>query len=405
MTDARCRVCAANSLELVLDLGSVPLANAFRDPSDTAEEDRFPLGVTFCHTCSIAQLVELVDPEVMFRRYVYTPGASATWRDHCSELSDWLRARLGTTSPFVVEPASNDGTLLREVRTWAGRVLGVDPAENIAQMATDAGIPTLPKFFGTETAEELVAEYGQADLVVGTNVLAHVPDIVDFIRGASRLLTDDGLFVIEAPYLVDLVAGTAFDSIYHEHVSYLSVSALARVMPMGGLTLTHVERTPVHGGSIRFVGRKGSRQPDRTVGEFLAEEARLGFDDGRALEQFSAAVDRVRAEFRRVVAELRRHGRRVAAYGATEKGTILLNTAGLSRDDVQYIVDKSELKQGLLAPGTGIPVVSPDAIQHDPVDVLAILAWNIKEEVMKQESGFAARGGEFLIPIPYPTLV
>jgi novobiocin biosynthesis protein NovU/D-mycarose 3-C-methyltransferase len=347
----------------------------------------------------------LVDPEVLFRRYVYTPGASATWRAHCDELSQWLRAAVPVEDAFVVEPASNDGTLLREIDRWAGRVLGIDPAENIAQAATAAGIETIPRFFGAAVGADVAAEFGHADLIVGTNVLAHVPDIVDFIRGASRLLTDHGLFVIEAPYLVDLVAGTAYDSIYHEHVSYLSVSALANVLPMGGLTLTHVERTSVHGGSIRFVGRQQGHHADASVDEFLAEESRLGYGDGSALHQFSGAVDRVRAELVRCVGDLRRGGNRLAAYGATAKGTVLLNTAGLGRDDIEYIVDKSVLKQGLLAPGTGIPVVSPAAIHDDPVDVLAILAWNIKDEIIAQETAFSARGGKFLIPIPFPNLV
>jgi hypothetical protein len=402
---SRCRVCGSSRLELVVDLGAVPLANAFRAASDVGEEDLYPLGVTFCHSCTMVQLIHLVDPEVLFRRYVYTPGASVTWRMHCTKLSEWLRARVTAPAPFVVEPASNDGTLLREISQWAGRVLGVDPAENIARMASDAGIETLPEFFSEGFAQALAASYGPADVVIGTNVLAHVPDIVDFIKGARQLLSPDGLLVVEAPYLPDLVSATAYDSIYHEHVSYLSVSSLARVMTMGGMTLTHVERTPVHGGSIRFVAQKLGQPADATVLTFLEEEARLGYRDGTALRRFSDAVNAIRGALRGVVQSLTNEGKRLAAYGATAKGTILLNTAGLGRHEIRYIVDKSLLKQGLVAPGTRIPVVPPATIYDDPVDVLVLLAWNLKDEIIAQESAFAARGGRFLIPIPFPAIL
>ena len=218
-TAVACRVCGDSSTQLVLDLGEVPLANAFVDPArDDRDEPTFPLGIQFCPTCAIVQIPVTVDPDLLFRHYLYTPSASSTWRHHCAELSTWIQQQAGDTDAFVVEPASNDGCLLREVATWAPRILGVEPARNIAEQAVRDGIPTVAEFFGTATAGSIRRTHGPAHVVVGTNVLAHVPDVLDFVRGAASLLRPDGFFVVEAPYLRDLVESVAYDTIYHEHV-------------------------------------------------------------------------------------------------------------------------------------------------------------------------------------------
>lgn len=401
-----CRVCGSADVRLVLDLGKVPLANSFIDPSDgVGSEPMFALGIQFCATCAIVQIPETVDPEVLFRDYLYTPSASVTWRAHCEELATWLRDAVCDPAALVVEPASNDGTLLRAIRRWTPNILGVEPARNIAEQAVREGIPTICEFFTEGIAHAIRDTYGPARVIVGTNVLAHVPDLIDFIRGAGALLDGDGMFVIEAPYLRDLIESVAYDTIYHEHVSYLSVTALSRIYPLAGLVLTHVERTPTHGGSIRFVGRPAGAVPDASVASFLSEEAELGYSDGSALDGFAGRVERLRRQLSETIRAETAAGRSVAAYGATAKGNTLLTTSAIDPGTIRYIIDRNPLKQGRLAPGSHIPVVGPERLELDPVDVLLILAWNIADEIIEQQRWFADRGGRFLIPIPEPHFV
>lgn len=399
-------MCGAPGVRVVLDLGSVPLANSFVGQGAVPGSDpTFALGIQFCPTCAIVQLTETVDPEILFRHYLYTPSASTTWREHCDELASWLRDQVGDMEAFVVEPASNDGCLLRSIQRWTPNVVGVEPARNIAEQAIRAGIPTIIAFFSEAAAHAIRAERGPARVVIGTNVLAHVPDVVDFLRGAAALIDADGFVVIEAPYLPDLVEAVAYDTIYHEHVSYLSVTALARIYPLAGLTLTHVERTPTHGGSIRFVGRQAGATPDDSVARFLTEEDGLGYADGTALADFADEVDHLRRQLAETIRTETAAGRTIAAYGATAKGNTLLTTCDIEPGAIRYIVDRNPLKQGLLAPGSRIPVVGPEMLEASPVDTLLILAWNIAEEVMNQQRWFADRGGRFLVPIPEPHFV
>lgn len=398
-----CRVCGSTGIRLVLDLGKVPLANRFIDPAHQHEnEPTFELGIQYCPTCAIVQLTETVDPEILFRDYLYTPSASTTWRGHCDELAQWLESEVSDHGAFVVEPASNDGCLLRSIQRWTPNVLGVEPARNIATQANEDGVPTVCEFFGEAAARAIRAERGAARAVVGTNVLAHVPDIIDFVRGAATLLDEDGIFVIEAPYLRDLVESVAYDTIYHEHVSYLSVTTLVRIYPLAGLVLTHVERTPTHGGSIRFVGRLAGATPDESVARFLEEERLLGYADGAALVDFAERVDRLREQLAARIRAEAAAGRTIAAYGATAKGNTLIATCDIDAKLIRYIVDRNPLKQGRLAPGSHIPIVGPQHLDSDPVDILLILAWNIAAEVMEEQRSFAERGGRFLIPIPEP---
>ena len=401
-----CRVCSVPGVSLVLDLGMVALANRFIDPAEANQaEPKYPLGIQFCPTCAIVQIPETVDPESLFRHYLYTPSASSTWRDHCDELSEWLRDEVRDPTALVVEPASNDGCLLRSIQRWTPNILGVEPARNIAEQAVRDGIPTICEFFGEVMARAIRAERGPARVVVGTNVLAHVPDLVDFVRGAAALLDEDGMLVIEAPYLRDLVETVAYDTIYHEHVSYLSVTALARVYPLAGMVLTHVERTPTHGGSIRFVGRRAGAQPNGSVARFLAEEERLGYADGLALADFAERVDRLRVQLAQTIRAEVAAGRSVGAYGATAKGNTLLTTCDIDPGAIRYIVDRNPLKQGRLAPGSHVPVVGPERLERDPVDVLLILAWNIADEIVEQQRWFERQGGRFLVPIPEPHFI
>jgi hypothetical protein len=347
----------------------------------------------------------LVEPRILFEHYLYTPSASATWREHCEELAGWLELQAPGAQPFVVEPASNDGCLLKAIARWAPRVLGVEPARNIAEQANRDGIPTIAEFFGEASARRVRAEYGPADIVIGTNVLAHVPDMIDFLRGAAALMGDEAMIVVEAPYLRDLVEKTAFDTIYHEHVSYLSVTALDYAYRLAGLVLTHVEPTPTHGGSIRFVGRHLGASPDASVGEYLKEERANGYADGSAMLDFATKVDHLRERLRNLVDQEVARGMSLAAYGATAKGNTLLSTSGIQPGLIQFIVDRNPLKQGLVTPGTRIPVVPPAHLEQHPVDILLVLAWNIADEIMSEQHWFADQGGQFLIPVPDPKVV
>jgi C-methyltransferase C-terminal domain/Putative zinc binding domain/Methyltransferase domain len=385
----------------------VPLANGFLKPTDLDEpEATYPLGLRWCRVCGLVQLTFTVAPEILFREYLYTPSASSTWRRHCEELAQWAAAEADLQrDALVVEPASNDGCLLREFLRFTPAILGVDPARNIAAEAAQSGIPTMPEFFTEETARRIQASRGDAALVIGTNVLAHVPDILDFLRGARLLIGGTGAFVIEAPYLRDLVESVAYDTIYHEHVSYLSVTALSRIYPLAGLALTHVERTPVHGGSIRFVGRATGALPDESVQRFLDEEAVAGYADGSVLANFAQRVERLRGNLATALRQEVLAGRRIAAYGATAKGNTLLTTCDIDPHAIRYIVDKNPLKQGRLTPGTHIRVVGPELLKSDPVDTLVILAWNIADEIVKQQDEFRQGGGRFLVPIPEPHFI
>ena len=406
LSAAVCRVCESPGVRLVLDLGVVPLANSFIEPAEADEtEPMFSLGIQFCPTCAIVQIPETIDPEILFRHYLYQPSASSTWRAHCEELANWVREEVRDPSAFVVEPASNDGCLLKSIQRWTPNVLGVEPARNIAEQAVRGGVPTITEFFGEQAAQTIRAERGPARVVIGTNVLAHVPDIIDFMRGAASLLDEEGIFVIEAPYLRDLVEAVAYDTIYHEHVSYLSVTALARIYPLAGLVLTHVERTPIHGGSLRFVGRLAGAEPDESVARFLAEEAALGYADGAALADFAERVHRLRLQIAATIRAVTARGSKLAAYGATAKGNTLLTTCNIDPGVIRYVVDRNPLKQGRLAPGSHVPVVGPDHLEREPVDVLLILAWNIADEVIEQQRWFADQGGRFLIPIPEPHFI
>jgi hypothetical protein len=351
----------------------------------------------------MVQIPETVDPEILFRQYVYTPSASTTWKAHCSTLSEWIRRRVaGDSTTFVVEPASNDGCLLARIGTWTERILGVEPARNIAEQANADGIPTMPEFFGVETARSIRETYGAADVVVGTNVLAHVPDILDFLHGAALLLREHGSLVIEAPYLRDLVDRLAYDTVYHEHVSYFSVTALRHAFELAGLELVHVERAEIHGGSIRFVGMRQPATPDASVQRFLQEEEGLGYTDGTALSEFAGRVEQLRARLPDVLHDAHAEGKTIAAYGATAKGNTLLTTCGLDRTMIRYVVDRNPRKQGLLTPGSAIPVVPPVRIDEERVDILLLLAWNLESEILAEQHRFREAGGRFLIPLPEP---
>ncbi len=396
-----CLSCGSDALSPVVSLGALPLANAYPPFASTEPEPRFPLDLAFCTTCSLVQLRHSVPPDQMFTDYLYFSSYSASMLTHAEALAGWLVSSRGLGSEsLVVEVASNDGYLLQFVKKAGVPVLGIEPAQTVADEAIRTrGIPTEVAYFGKELAEQLVARGVRADAVLGLNVMAHVPDLNGFMAGIRTLLTPDGVAVIEAPYVRDMVEHSEFDTIYHEHLCYFSAHAVAALVQRHGMVLQHVERVPIHGGSLRYVIGAGATH-GATAQALLAEERTLGLDRAAYYDGFGAGVERVRTALRDTLAGLRAQGKTIAAYGAAAKGTILLNCCGLDAATVSFVVDRNPHKQGRRMPGCGIPVLGPEAIAERKPDYLLILVWNLREEVMRQEEAFRQAGGRFIIPIP-----
>jgi novobiocin biosynthesis protein NovU/D-mycarose 3-C-methyltransferase len=339
----------------------------------------------------------------MFRNYVYVSGTSDTIPAHFAAYAKEVAERFVPKGGLVVEIGSNDGTLLRAFDRGAVRVLGVEPARNIAAMANAAGVPTLDEFFGEAIAGEIAAKHGRASAIIGNNVVAHIDDLHGLMNGVTTLLDERGVFVAEFPYLVDLLDKTAYDTIYHEHLSYFSVAAVRELASRHGLRLVDVRRVGVHGGSIRvFISAEGEESAE--VQELLALEESSGLRDGRPLGSFVAAVRRQREDIMRVLREIR-SSRHLAGYGAPAKGNTMLNYCGIDRTILDFIVDRSPLKHGLLTPGTHIPVEPPERLAASDVRDTLLLAWNFADEILRQQDAYRSRGGRFIIPIPNPRVV
>ncbi len=404
-----CLGCGSARLRPVLDLGLQPLANNLVAPTDAnPAEQVFPLAIQLCESCRLVQLTHVVDPALMFSSYLYVPSTSTTWLEHCEALADYVNA-CGHLAPgnLVVEIGSNDGTLLRAFQRRGLRVLGVDPAGNIAAQANASGVPTLNRFFGEATAAEILADHGPARAVISTNVLAHVPDPLGVLRGVRSLLHPDGIYVNESPSLRELVEHTEFDTIYHEHVFYFSLHALQGLCERAGLTVVDAAPQPIHGGSLRLLAAPSVRAVDTppAVAALLAAERRAGVVDTSGLQAFARRTAALRRRLRDLVSRLHAEGLRLAAYGATAKGNTLLGYCGLTAADIEYVVDRNPLKQGRLTPGARMPIVSPDHLAAQPPDVLLLLAWNLADEIRQQLAWFSRRGGRFLIPVPEPRVV
>ena len=400
-----CRACAGERLMPFLNLGRQPLANAFlASPDDFAGEAFYPLEVYFCEACSLVQLLDVVDPEVLFRDYIYVTGTSETMASHNAAYARTVRDLLNLApSDLVVEVASNDGSLLRQFQTLGVRTLGVEPARNLAEVARANGIETVDHFFSSAAARAVRESYGAAKAVIANNVLAHVDDTRDFLCGARHLLASDGLLVFEVPYVAELLERLEYDTIYHEHLCYFSVMALRKLCESAGLSIMRIDRVPVHGGSLRvYAGLQTNHAA--AVSSFVDVEREMGLHSPARYRKFAADVEKSRGLLRRMVCDLRTQGRTVAAYGAPAKGNTLLNYCGIDATMISYTVDRNERKVGLYTPGMHIPVrpVSVPA-ESRPDDVL-ILAWNFAGEIMNQQAGYRARGGRFITPVPEPVV-
>jgi SAM-dependent methyltransferase len=396
-----CRSCGADGLELVLSLGRTPLANALLTQEQlTQPEPHYPLELAFCPSCALVQITKTVPPEELFSDYLYYSSFSDTMLRHAQSLvaSLIIERQLGPTS-LVVEIASNDGYLLQYYARAAVPVLGIEPAANIAGEAVKRGVPTIVEFFGRELAVRLSAGGQRADVIHAHNVLAHVADLNGFVAGIGVLLKPDGVAVIEAPYVKDLIDHCEFDTIYHEHLCYFSLTALDQLFRRHQLFINDVERIPIHGGSLRVtVGKSGAATP--AVARLLAEEAAWGVDRYITYRDFGARVETLKATLTAMLAGFKRRGDRIAAYGAAAKGSTLLNYFGIGRETLDFVVDRSPYKQGRFMPGVHIPILAPERLLEDMPDEVLLLTWNFADEILEQQKAYRQLGGRFIIPVP-----
>ena len=410
MSAARCRFCAASLSRMFCDLGLSPLSNAYIDPARQPEKEAvYPLRAWLCEQCMLVQLEAFETPENIFGDYAYFSSFSDSWLAHSRAYAGAMRSRLALgTQSLIVEVASNDGYLLQYFAVESIPVLGIEPAANVAAEARRRGIPTLVRFFGSQLADELASQGKRADLLIGNNVLAHVPDLNDFVQGLARLVADDGVITMEFPHLLRLMQQNQFDTIYHEHFSYFSLFTAEKVFAAHGLAIFDVEQIPTHGGSLRvFACRGGSarNRPSSQLDALRAEERAAGLDRPEGYAQFAGQVAATRRALLELLRGLKDAGKRIAAYGAPAKGNTLLNYCGIGPDILDYTVDRSPHKQGKLLPGTRIPIYPPAKVAETKPDYLLILPWNIKEEIMEQMALIRSWGGRFIVPIPKPSVM
>ena len=406
--DLACRSCGEKQLRIFLDLGATPLADALVKPEHAGgAEDSFPLVVAHCGACSLVQITEEVPAEKLFvENYLYFSSFSPALLDHSRKHALWRIEHQGLgPDSLVVELASNDGYLLRNFVDEGVPVLGIDPAPDQAQAANEAGVPTLAEFFGTELADRLVAEGKQADAIIANNVMAHVPELNDFVAGMSRLIKDDGLITVENPYVRDLIEHCEFDTVYHEHFCYYSCTAVDTLVRRHGMFLNHVEYFPdMHGGTLRWhIGKKEDVSP--TAREYLEREQAEGLTEFSYYEQFGKRVDGIKHDLLELLGGLKADGKRIAAYGAAAKGATLINSVGIGLDLVDYVVDRNTHKQGLLMPGQHLPIKDPSVLVDDRPDYVLLLAWNFAEEIMQQQEEYRRLGGQFIRPVPTPEVL
>lgn len=400
-----CRFCHTKLQYTFVDLGVSPLCNNMVKPEASHEMEPFyPLHCYVCHNCYLVQLEEFVSPDHIFDDYTYFSSYATSWLDHAKRYTDLMMDRFNIdTNSLVTELASNDGYLLQYFVEKNVPVLGVEPAANVAAVAQENGIRTEVQFFGVETASLLAAQYGQADLLLGNNVLAHVPDINDFVGGMKIMLKRNGVLTMEFPHLQRLMEENQFDTIYHEHFSYFSFQVVNRIFAHHGLTLFDVEELPTHGGSLRIYGRH-TEDPSQPVTEralsLLEREQHLGFTTIEFYAQFAEQVKETKRQFLDFAIQAKREGKTIVGYGAPGKGNTFLNYCGVSTDFLDYTVDRSPHKQGLLLPGTRIPVYAPDKIDETQPDYVLILPWNLKTEISEQMAHIRQWGGQFVVSIP-----
>jgi 2-polyprenyl-3-methyl-5-hydroxy-6-metoxy-1,4-benzoquinol methylase len=405
MNHRNCRFCGAALEQSFADLGMSPLSNAYLKAEQLHQMERFyPLHAWVCGSCFLVQLEQFETPENIFSDYAYFSSYSDSWLEHVASYTEAMVKRFSLNAgSHVVEIASNDGYLLQYFVKRGIPVLGIEPAANVARVAEDKGVPTLVKFFGTETATALAGSGKQADLLLGNNVLAHVPDLNDFVSGMAKLLKPQGVITMEFPHLLRLMAQNQFDTIYHEHFSYFSFLTVEKVFAAHGVTLFDVEQISTHGGSLRIFGRHsadGTKPVSPSVAALRQEELKAGLDNAKTYAAFAEQIKAIKRALLRFLIDAKEQGKTVVGYGAPAKGNTLLNYCGVRTDLIDYTVDRSPHKHGSYLPGVHIPIYHPDRIAETRPDYVLILPWNLKEEIMLQMAHIRSWGGKFVVPIP-----
>ena len=402
-TIGKCLGCESKLPGAFLDLGEMPLANSYIEPKNQdREETAYRLAVAYCPKCHLVQLTNRVDPEDLFSSYLYFSSFSDAFLKHAEDMVGSLTSQFALDdSSLVVEIGSNDGYLLQFFKQRGIPVLGIEPAKNIAKVANQRSIPTLDIFFGSSSVNEILRENGQADVIIGNNVLAHVPLINDFLLSVNSCLKPTGSAVFEFPYLKDLLDHTEFDTIYHEHVFYYSLSAVKILAERAELELCDVNKQDIHGGSLRvFLQKERQHEVSSNVRKMLLGEEQYGITGKNLYSNFGEKVEKLKAKLVALLQELKQAGKTIAAYGAAAKGNTLLNYIGIDNKVIDFVVDRSPHKQGFLLPGTRIPILHQNELLKRMPDYTLILAWNFAEEILAQQAEYRKRGGKFIIPIP-----
>lgn len=404
-----CRICKNETLQKFLDLGRQPLANSFLTGDELKKpEPTYPLSLFFCSNCGLVQLDYVVNPELMFKNYLWVSGTSDTVPLHFQQLAEEsTKISKADKNSLVVDIGSNDGTLLKGFRNIGVRTLGVEPAANIAEIARKSGIETVNDFFNSQTAERIRNDYGGAKIITATNVMAHIDNSYDLLSGVNVLLEEDGVFVIEVPYLVDMIEKNEFDTAYHEHLSYFAIRPLVKLFENFGMEIFDVKRFPIHGGTIRvYVKKKSSNlKISNSVNELLELEKNIGLDKFDTYLQFAERIRKLKEDLLSILKKLKSENKKIIGYGAPAKGNTLLNYFQIGADLLDYIADKNPLKHNLYTPGMHIQVVPVDRIEKDKPDYMLILAWNFSDEIIKQQQKFKEAGGKFIVPIPQPKIL
>lgn len=403
-----CRLCKSKKLEKVLDLGKTPPANSFLKKSQLKDKgDFFPLVVNFCYSCGQLQLSHVVNPEILFRHYVWVSSTSPITVAHFEEYSNSVFRKLKLMKgDLVVEMGSNDGVLLKPFKKLGAKVLGVDPARNVARRAAKEGIPTLPHFFSVKVARLIAKKYGRAKVITANNVFAHIHNLDEVVGGVYELLDKEGTFIIEAPYNVDLLEKNLFDIVYHEHLSYLSIRPLDRFFKAHGMRIFDVVKRPVHGGSVRvFVKISGAKHKIKSsVQKFIYLEKRKKLSDVNTYRRFAKKIKENKRKLSKLLRTLKEEDKSIAGYGAPAKSTTFLHYFDIGKETLDFIVDDSPFKQGLFTPGKHIPVVSPENLYTKKPDYLLILAWNFADSIRQIHERFRKEGGKFIVPVPTPKI-
>jgi SAM-dependent methyltransferase len=398
-----CRACGGLRLTPVLSLGTTPLANSLLTQAQlAAPEPRFPLDLAFCESCSLLQITAAPPPEALFSDYLYFSSFSETMLKHARAIAErTARDRKLGADALVMEIASNDGYLLQYYKALGIPVLGIEPARNIAVVAENQrGIPTLVEFFGAELAQRLRNEGRLADVIHANNVFAHVPDLNGFVSGLATVLRDGGVAIVEFPYAREMIEHCEFDTIYHEHLSYFSLTAVDTLVRKHGLVVADAELLPIHGGSLRIFLAKGSGPARAGAATLLEAEAESGVGTYAYYAEFARRVNALRGKVRDLLRALKTEGKTIAAYGAAAKGSTLLNYFGIGRETLDFVADRSTHKQGRFMPGVHVPIVAPEHLLAAQPDYTLLLTWNFADEIMEQQSEYRRRGGQFIVPVP-----